>query len=141
MGRMIEYSTRKTVNVPLADHGGFGQWKAQGGDFITYRENYTDGSYGRRFARVIGVITKCDNQGPSGVGKLLVLAVSDDGSFGYERWVEPEEVLECKHVEHAKTFLTWLVNATTSDMHLYIRDDLKTREAASYIPASEVPRG
>lgn len=131
-GRKIEYSTRRLTKLPNVGSAlGYDRYTARAGDFILYKESYTDGSSSRRQARVLGVITKCDQDGASGVDLLLVLAFTDDLSYGYERWVEPKDVLSCKGPEHARAFLSWIVGAEPEELWKYCRDDLETRRKAS----------
>lgn len=137
-GRKVEFSTRKQAKVHGSGTLGYNQWKARAGDIITYKERYEDGTHGYRQARVVGVITSHDHiegEKPNQyAGNLLVLAFSDDLTFGYERWVKPEDVTDCKRPEHAATFLAFALDADPERLFKYIRDDLETRQAASYRP-------
>lgn len=129
--RKIKVSTRCKTRLPEAFKLGYAKWEAQSGDFLTFR----DGTDRARFARVIGEITESDIvEGRSAVGMLLVLAISDAGHFGYERFVDPKDVLECYPIEHARTFLDWFISADAKEMEKYINDDLETRKKASYSP-------
>ena len=127
MSRKIKFSTRKETKLPNARTLGFNVWKAKAGDLITYVEQPTGHS---RIARVIGEITWCDGDGPDCRGHLAVLALSDDGTFGYERWVDPKDVIECKRPGRALEFLRWFVDATPDDLVAYGREDEATRKAA-----------
>lgn len=112
---------------------GYGKMYAKAGNIIVYRVLDKNGDImEHRVARVIGRIKESDVvEGHSGVGMLCVLAVTDDLHFGYERWVDPDDVIECMAVGFAKVFMTWLLNAKPDAMMKYIRDDLKTRMEAT----------
>lgn len=88
---------RKAIYAPNASGMGYTEHSVKDGDLIVYREYYTGGGTGTRLARVLGLAT----HGPDGkaFGKkkvLLVLAASDSFTFGYERFVDLEDVLEIR---------------------------------------------
>ena len=109
MSRKIKLDPQAETKLLSSSTWGYGKWRCSPGDFITYKEPLTDGSVNLRAARVIGRITECDNDGPSGVGMLCVLAINEDLHFGYERWVDPKDVTGCMDAKHAGAFLTWLI--------------------------------
>lgn len=127
--RKVTYSKR-AVKLPNATTLGYAQYLAHPGDFIAYKETYQDGSYSLRNARVIGRIEATDDQGPACKGFLLVCALSDSMTFGYERWIDPADVTECQPGDRASHFLAWFAGASPETLHKYTRDDLETRRAA-----------
>lgn len=134
-GRKVEYSTRREVKLPNASTLGYGRWKARAGDFIVYKEQHGAGDAAEehyRLARVIGQITAVDGRTDDGmVGSLLVLAIADEAAYGYERWIDADDVVECRSPEHAQVFLRWLIQASPAELFKYCRDDLATRQEAS----------
>ena len=126
MSRDAKIAPRKATRLPRAMTLGHGRWKARPGDWIVYFRS--DGS--RAFARVIGQIESCDTDGPDCTGWLQVVAVSDNGSFGYERWINPADVIECLDPARVRTFLAWMLSATPADLRAYTRDDPSVRSAA-----------
>lgn len=107
----------KGVYLPNASTLGFSRHMARKGDVIVYRENYTDGSYGKRLARVLELVTH-PHDGPefrkaTGRGqqtrkapKLRVMAFDDMISHAYERWVDVDDVIDCREPADPK-FLVW----------------------------------
>lgn len=134
-GRKVEFSTRREVKLPNASTLGYGRWKARAGDFIVYKEQHSvsvPAEEHSRLARVIGQITSVEGRTDDPcVGFLVVLAVDDEAAYGYERWINADDVTECRSPEHARAFLTWLVQATPSELFKYCRDDLEERQKAS----------
>lgn len=47
---------RKAVRLPNACTLGYGKYRAQYGDLVTFKEHYTDSTYGTRIGRVAGRI-------------------------------------------------------------------------------------
>lgn len=87
----------RQVTCPNATHLGFAKVNAQRGDLIVYKETYTDGSFSTRIARMIGRVhyapAIADDKEPVR-DFLLVLVLSDNGCFCYERWINPKDVTE-----------------------------------------------
>jgi hypothetical protein len=131
--RKIKVSRKKVAKLLNATSIGYGQWKARPGDIIVFKEWYTNNEYRYRLARLIGVITESDVvEGHSAAGELSVLSINDSIHYGYERFVKCEDVVECYRPEHARTFMTWLLNASVEELEKYVREDLETRKKATY---------
>lgn len=96
--RTRTYSTRKLTYLPNAQTLGYGKWKASSGDYITTKNG--------EFGRVLGVITNCDADGLDCRGHLVVTILSNDLTFGYERWIDPKDVFTCKDPKHVNNFMT-----------------------------------
>lgn len=79
------------IPCPNATRLGFCKWRAQVGDLIVYDEC---GDH-LRMARVLGRIAYAPalegDKGPI-KGWALVMALSEDGSLAYERWVDPAKI-------------------------------------------------
>jgi hypothetical protein len=82
----------RQVRLPNASHLGYDKWKAQRGDVIVYREGE-----GTRTGRVLGRVAYAPPEGEIGAitDHLYVLALSDDLSHAYIRWVDPADVVQC----------------------------------------------
>lgn len=88
---------RKQVSCPNASTLGYGKYKAQTGDLIVYREHYTNGTDDARLARVIGRVDYApalDGDREPTRNRLVVLAMATMPSFCFERWINPEDVIE-----------------------------------------------
>ena len=100
--------SRKSVRCPNASLLGHAKPVAKVGDLVVYKEPYTDGSYSSRAARMIGTV---DYAPPIGndtkpvKGYLLVLALSNDCTFCYERWINPKDVIEVR--DNPSAFAAW----------------------------------
>ena len=95
----------KQVICPNASLLGYSTCKCRVGYFLVYKETYTDGSYNTRLARMIGRIEKAPEK--ELIGHIVALALDDNGSHGYERWVDPKDVLEVYAPQHVSAFATW----------------------------------
>ena len=88
---------RKGIYAPDASGMGYTEHSVKDGDLIVYREHYVGGATGTRLARVLGLATHDPDGKAFGKKKvLLVLAASDSFTFGYERFVDLEDVLEIR---------------------------------------------
>lgn len=85
-----------SVICPNASTLGYAKLTARRGDLIRYEERYVGGASGDRLARVIGRIAYAPalSETPAIKNFLLVLALSDSGTFCYERWIDPKDVRE-----------------------------------------------
>lgn len=90
----------RSVKCPNARLIGFGLGVANVGNLIVYKEFHADDSYSTRTARMIGRVSapQLDPEGDEIKGWLLVLALSDDCTALYERWVNPQWVVEVREV-------------------------------------------
>lgn len=92
--------------IPCPNAGGFGgggHGRAKAGHCILYRENHADGTHSERLARVLGRISAAGlNYANKPVkGFALVMALSNDASFAYERWVDPADIVQVFDVPNA----------------------------------------
>lgn len=74
--------------------GGGGKGACKAGDMILYREPWEGGAHGHRLARVLGRVSAPaigDDKTPV-KGWALAMALSDDASHGYERWINPSDI-------------------------------------------------
>lgn len=106
--------SKRGVRCPNSSYQGFSRTEAKPGDWIAYREHCTDGSSHARFARVIGRIDAAGTDGPSVKGKVAAIALSDDGTFCYERWIDPADVLSIH--SPAPKFLAWFASADPQEL-------------------------
>lgn len=86
--------TKCPVFIPEGTRLGFAKGEAAPGDLLTYKEHYTDGSYGLRTGRVVGRVDAEGTDGPKVEGKIAAVVLSENGTFCYERWVDPKDVTE-----------------------------------------------
>lgn len=97
---------RKPRFCPNAAGAGFSGVDASVGDLIVYEEDYTDGTTGKRLARVLGLVNEFDNGKLPEGEHLVVLAADDTLSFGYERYIPLDKVLAVtKAGDFARFFL------------------------------------
>ena len=100
--------SRKSVVCPNASLLGHAKGTAKVGDLVVYKEAYMDDSHSLRAARMIGTI---DYAPPIGddtkpvKGYLLVLALSNDCTHCYERWINPKDVIEVR--DNPSAFAAW----------------------------------
>lgn len=119
------------VMCPKASRLGFGQLYARFGDFIQYREHYTDGTHSIRYARVLGRVAYAPACGetPAIKDHILVAAIAEDLEFGYERWIDPDDVTEINRPADARRgFLHWFISDWTAQDR---RDVQEVRRALS----------
>lgn len=117
--RFHEYGNRgltegssRGILLPNTTTIGFCKVRAQLGDIIVYQEKtYSIGNpkdlsvTHHRAARVIGFEDKDDKV------YLVVLAVSDALSHCFIRWIDPEDVTECRAISaHTGKLLQWLLS-------------------------------
>ena len=106
---------RQTKLPKLVTTIGFDRWIARPGDLILYRERLAGGDDApslRRIARVIGTVdaptlpagTNYEGS-PAVKNHICVMALADDGSYAYERWVDPADVVRCLDPEHMRAFM------------------------------------
>lgn len=88
----------RQVYLPNASTLGFGKYQARFGDFVWYREHYTDGSYSTVLGRVLGRVAYAPPCGetPAIEGYLLVAQLGHNATHVYERWIDPADVTECQ---------------------------------------------
>lgn len=78
------------------------------GWWVQYRESYVDGTSGTRVGRVLGrVDAPASGDIPAIVGHVSVLALSDLLTYGYIRWIAPEDILEATAQPPAR-LLAWI---------------------------------
>jgi len=99
---------KKQVPVPNASHLGYDKWKAQVGDLVLYLETDVNGQrIGSRLGRMIGRVKWAPQLAGSKPIRnwIILIALSDDLSHSYERWVNPEDVLRVQtpRDEHKRT--------------------------------------
>jgi len=72
------------------------------GDLFIYKERYTDGSFHYRLAKCHGQIKPLNKISESDELKWYVLAQSANWlmTFTYERWIDPEDIVETYDREH-----------------------------------------
>lgn len=97
--RAHKITRRKIRCLHLIPTMGYSKWEAVAGDMITYKEQITDGSFNRRMARVVGWVkapfekgSKPEYDCPAFEG-VCVVALNDEGTCCYERWIKPEDIL------------------------------------------------
>ncbi len=104
---------RRQVRLPNASTLGFGKWKAQVGDLLTFRETETQLSHGRMIGRVHWA------QGHDGKPPIrdyiLVIVLNDTLDHTYERWVNPKDVERCYTLQTEYTDRRKLVEYFLSD--------------------------
>lgn len=84
------------VVCPNAVTAGFSTRTVMPGAFLEYKEHHEDGTCGVRIARAVGRIDASGTDGPPVRGFICAVALSDDGTFCYERWIKPEDVISVK---------------------------------------------
>lgn len=107
---------RVSVHCPNTSTLGYGKWVAKPGDLLTYKEHHTDGSYTPRLARMVGrVNAPADGPTcPEVKGLICVVAISNEGTFCYERWIKPADVV---HVSApAPNFWHYFMTADPSEL-------------------------
>lgn len=79
----------KAIPCPNATFFAGGRGKAKAGDMITCNH-----SGATRMARILGRVSAPALSGDDGptVGWALVMMLSNDGSFAYERWINPADI-------------------------------------------------
>ncbi len=82
---------------------GYSTYTLKPGDLFSYRESYTDGTSGTRFAKCHGRVRPLNKIDPTDKDQWLILAqaASDMLNFTYERWIDPEDVIEICPMDHA----------------------------------------
>ena len=95
--------SKKKVICPHASLLGYGTRRAKPGMFVRW-----DGGHGR----IIATIDYAPPLGetPEIKGWLLVMTLSDDLSFAYERWIDPKDVIECR--PWPTKFFLWMAQPT-----------------------------
>lgn len=103
------------IKCPNASRLGYGLSVASVGNLIVYKEFHKDDSYSTRIARVIGCVTapKIAPDDSEIKDWALVLALSDNCTHLYERWVNPEWVVEVR--EMPVNILRFLAQQTWPD--------------------------
>lgn len=86
----IDRNQQKTI-CPNSSMLGYSTRKLRCGDLFLYTKRYTRGATGTRLAKCHGRVKPYDAD-----DKWMILAqtASDNMQFTYERWVEPEDVIE-----------------------------------------------
>lgn len=110
-GRKRTLAPRKGTHLPNASTLGYGEYIAHPGDYVLVGSNGQDA-----FGRVLGQITECDFDGTDCRGYLAVAIVSNDLTFGYERWIAPGEVLKCWNPKHTDQFMACFMASTVRDI-------------------------
>jgi hypothetical protein len=94
----------KQVYCPNATWLAYGKGAARFGDVVWYKEWLTDGTYDTRIGRVIGRVAyapACGETKP--ISNYLCVAVLSNGyCAAFERWVNPEDVIEVNSFEDFK---------------------------------------
>lgn len=93
----------KPIKCPNAQRTGYNLGVANIGNLIVYREYHQDDSYSMRVARVLGRVTapKVRPDDREVKGFALVMALSDDCTHAYERWVDPQWIDQVREVPTA----------------------------------------
>jgi len=81
----------RAIKCPNTSHIGFDLPVANVGNLIVYRESATS----TRVARVLGRVSTLDK---TVRGFALVMALSDDCSHAYERWIDPKDIIQIRNV-------------------------------------------
>lgn len=110
MMRQRKLAPRRATSLPNASTIGYGQWKALPGDYVIVTGNGPDA-----FGRVLGQIIECDSDGQDCRGYLAVAVISQDLSFGYERWIAPAEVKSCVRPDHVNRFMRAFLGADVAE--------------------------
>ena len=89
---------RQAVRLPNASTLGYGKWRAQYGDLITFREGEQT-----RTGRVAGRVAYAppltgQYAAPAVKNHLYVIAFGDDLTHAFVRWVDPADVITCIQV-------------------------------------------
>src|SRR5882724_8682360 len=86
----------RAIPCPNAMFMGSNRGSAKPGDCILYKEyRGTDGAYGTRLARVLGRVSAPELSFAKPVkGYALAMALSDDATDGYERWIDPADIVQ-----------------------------------------------
>jgi hypothetical protein len=109
----------KGIYLPNSPFGGFNNYMVRRGDLISHVVRYEGGAEGRGFARVLDLVTH-DHEGKefrkeTGRGKqtkadpkLRVLEFNGMFDHAYERWVNVDDVTQCRtpNPEYAR-FAAW----------------------------------
>lgn len=101
---------RQLVHCPNASTLGYGKYRAQVGDWITYREMYTDGSFNERVGRMIGRIAYAPPCGetPAIKGFILAAVLTCEMTSVAERWINPADVMRVHaNAPDIVNFLQW----------------------------------
>lgn len=101
---------RRGTRLPNAHIFAYGKYVAFPGDYVMVTSNGRDA-----FGRVLGQITSTDSDGQDCRGWLAVAVVSDDLTFGYERWIAPGDVSSCVPAKHVNAFMSAFLNATVAE--------------------------
>jgi hypothetical protein len=108
---------RKQVKCPNASMLGFGKWKAQVGNLVTYRVTYTDGSSREETGRMVGRIAYGSNltTGGSLRNHLVLLSISSDLTHTMERWIDPKDVVRIHDIDEEylqiRSVMNWFLSA------------------------------
>lgn len=95
----VTIDRKQTGYLPNTSTLGYGKYKAQFGDVVLFTEaNHV------RIGRVIGRIKSAPRIGndPDLRGHLVVLTLGQNLTHAFERWVAPEDVIECFNPEPDK---------------------------------------
>lgn len=89
----VTTSKKQSEYLANASTLGYGKYKAQFGDIVIYRENENT----VRVARVAGRIEHCPklDDDPNMKGWLIVVALGMNLTHTMERWINPDDVIEC----------------------------------------------
>jgi hypothetical protein len=93
---------------PNARAFGFSKHSVEVGDLVLYREEYVDGTAGRRLARVLGLANRCPDGSEHG-DMLAVLAANDMMTCAYERFVKLADVEEVRAPSES-AFAAWFLS-------------------------------
>ncbi len=85
---------KKQTHLPESSTLGYSSYKLRYGDLFLYKEHYTDGSHGNRQAKCHGRIRPDHKTSGRREWLILAQAANDMMSFTYERWIDPEDVIE-----------------------------------------------
>ena len=116
MSSRVHTLRRVPIACPNASPIGYGKCVADPGDLISYKEHCADGSYMLRLARVVGRVNAPADGPicPEVKGKICAVALNDEGTTCYERWIDPSDVV---HVNRpAPNFMHYFMTADPSEL-------------------------
>lgn len=114
MSRRAHKITRRKIRCTHLTLLGFGKCEAKRGDWIVYKEHHNDGSYHPRFARVVGWVIAPRDGSVEPFEGVCVVALNDDATFCYERWIQPEDILSIH--PPAPKFLQYFASADPEEL-------------------------
>jgi hypothetical protein len=102
--------------LPNASTIGYGKYRAESGDFVSFTVAPDDVRYGR----VVGRVAETAEDGLEDcAGFLEVVMLGSTLDFAARNWVDPKDVTYCTGPERAHTFLTKFFTASVDSLERY----------------------